>query len=202
MGENKPNDIATAAVIGLSNVIYSGNHGFEVSGSHIAFKPAMSAQYMKILKKITATLKEQVAGITGVIIEDKNISLCLHYRMVAEKQIPLISHIFHQTVDPYVRDGKIQIQNGKKVLEVRPPLVWHKGKIISWLLKTQLPKSINRTVLPLYLGDDRTDEDAFRQLKFSGLTVAVGKHGNSQAQYYLNDSQEVVQFLTKIPELL
>ncbi|MFA7294751.1 MAG: hypothetical protein WC060_04890, partial [Candidatus Omnitrophota bacterium] len=57
-----------------------------------------------------------------------------------------------------------------------------------------------RNVLPIYIGDDVTDEDAFRVLKRRGLTVFVGKPGNSAANYYLKNPREVIKFLRLISE--
>ena len=58
------------------------------------------------------------------------------------------------------------------------------------------------TTLPIYIGDDLTDEDAFARLKDKGLTIVVGKSKESKAQYYLNDTTEVVEFLRQISEMI
>jgi trehalose 6-phosphate phosphatase len=84
---------------------------------------------------------------------------------------------------------------GKKVLEVCPPVNWDKGKAVLWLLHN-MSFSENTPVLPIYIGDDITDEDAFKLLKGSGLTVFVGKPKKSNAEYYIKDTNEVLSFLS------
>jgi trehalose 6-phosphate phosphatase len=55
--------------------------------------------------------------------------------------------------------------------------------------------------MPIYIGDDLTDEDAFKLLKNSGLTIFVGRPKKSNARYYIKDTNEVLDFLRIIPDL-
>jgi trehalose 6-phosphate phosphatase len=100
-----------------------------------------------------------------------------------------------------LRQKKIKIDLGKKVYEIKPVVPWDKGKAVLWLLARQQFVCRNKNVLPIYVGDDKTDEDGFKVLKRKGLTVFVGKPGNSQANYYLNNPAEVGQFLRLILNL-
>ncbi len=184
--------------IGLEGIIYAGNHGLEINDPKIKFKTPVSMRYMAILKKIKTILKKKLSKIRGVIVEDKGLTLSVHYRLVDKKDVWLVKTIFHETLAYYIVSNKIKIRPGKKVLEIRPPLEWDKGKIVLWLL-TRLKFVFGKEpCVPIYIGDDTTDEDAFRALKNTGLTVFVGDPGNPHAKYYLRNTQEVTEFLGQI----
>nr|MBU1327884.1 trehalose-phosphatase [Candidatus Omnitrophota bacterium] len=184
--------------IGLEEIIYAGNHGLEIDGPKVKFKTPISLKYIIVLKKIKTILKKKLSKIRGVIIEDKGLTLSVHYRLVNTKDAWLVKTIFHEALAYYIVSNKIKTRPGKKVLEIRPVLEWDKGKIVLWLiarLKFVLGK---KPFVPIYIGDDITDEDAFRALKNKGLTVFVGNPGNSHAKYYLRNTQEVSEFLEQI----
>jgi len=87
---------------------------------------------------------------------------------------------------------------GKMVLEIRPNVDFHKGKAVRELLET-LP---SLDVLPIYLGDDQTDEDAFRVLKGQGISVFIGPGGLlSGADFFLKNPGEVQEFLFRCQEV-
>ncbi|MFA5275657.1 MAG: trehalose-phosphatase [Candidatus Omnitrophota bacterium] len=187
--------------IGLGNVVYSGNHGLEIEGPKTRFKPIAPPGYRKILENIKNKLDRRVSLIRGVFVEDKGLSLSLHYRLAEKKQIPAVKTIFHETVIVPLVKNKIKIKSGKMTLEVRPPVDWDKGKVVLWLLSRQHFISGNKEVLPVYLGDDVTDEDAFKVLRNKGITVFVGKPAGSQARFYLNNTQEVIDFIRHLAKL-
>lgn len=187
--------------IGVRNIIYSGNHGLEIEGPKIKFEATVSFRYKAILKRIKDDLKKKLVPIKGAFVEDKGLSLSLHYRLVVKENIPQVETIFHETVILYLLRDKIKIKAGKKVLEVRPPSEWDKGRVVLWLLGRQIFALKEKALVPIYIGDDKTDEDAFKALKGKGLTVFVGKPKPSDAQYYLKDTSEVMEFLKRILEI-
>jgi len=187
--------------VGLKNAIYSGNHGLELEGPKIKFESIVSPRYKMILEHIKDDLIQKLHSLKGVFIEDKGLSLSIHYRLVAEGKIPLVKTAFHETIILYLVRGKIKIKPGKKVLEIRPPSEWDKGKIVLWLLTRQLFTTKEDNVYSIYIGDDVTDEDAFKALKDKGLTIFVGKPKKSYAQYYVRNSNEVVKFLDNVSQL-
>jgi trehalose-phosphatase len=193
------NDIKSK--VGLKDVIYSGNHGLEIEGPKINFTSLVSPGYRMILGHIKNDLQRKTSSIRGAFVEDKGLSLSLHYRLTQKGQIARIKALFHETVAPYLIRNKIKIKPAKMVWEVRPPIAWDKGKAVLWLLSRQdfsLPKA---KIFPVYIGDDLTDEDAFKALRGKGLTVFVGRRKNSYADYYLRNTEEVARFLCFISEL-
>lgn len=187
--------------IGLESIIFSGNHGLEIEGPKINFKPMVSQRYKVIMERIKNELEQRIHLINGAFIEDKGLSLSLHYRLVSKGQIPLLKTIFHEAIIAYLIKNKIRIKPGKMVLEVRPPVEWDKGKVVLWLLSRQIFALNKDNILPIYIGDDLTDEDAFKVLRRKGLTVLVGQPGNSNADYYLKNTEEVAEFLRLISDL-
>lgn len=187
--------------IGLKDIIYAGNHGLEIYGPKIKFKAPVSLKYKELLKKIKIDLKKKLSGIKGAFVEDKGLSLSVHYRLVDSKGSILVKTIFHEALAYYIVSNKIKIKPGKKVLEVRPALGWDKGKIVLWLLARQKFILNGKSCVPVYIGDDVTDEDAFKALRDKGLTVFVGEHNRSYAEYYLKNTREVAEFLGQVLKL-
>ncbi len=188
-------------LVGVRGIVYIGNHGLEIEGPKLKFKSVVPAGFKEMLKKIKNDLNKKLSSVKGIFFEDKGYVLSLHYRLVDEKEVPSIQTIFHETVITYLVGNKIKISNGKKVLEIRPPLDWDKGKAALWLLARQKFVLKGKEIFPIYVGDDLTDEDAFKALKNKGATVFVGVPKKSEAKYYLRNPKEVKVFLKKILEL-
>jgi trehalose-phosphatase len=188
-------------IVGIKDIIYAGNHGLEIEGPKIKYECQVTSELKAILRQLCSDLAVKLSVIKGVCVEDKGLSISVHYRVAGEEDISLMRKIFNEVTDPYVAGDKIKITPGKKVYEIRPPVVWDKGKIVSWLLVRQQFCVGEDKVYPVYIGDDVTDEDAFRALKNKGLTVFVGKPGGSKARYYLNDTGDVVRFMRRILSL-
>ncbi|MFA5363016.1 MAG: trehalose-phosphatase [Candidatus Omnitrophota bacterium] len=184
--------------IGLKNVIYSGNHGLEIEGPKINFKPRVPPGYRRIIERIKNDLERRISPIEGAFVEDKGLSLSLHFRLINKSLIPLLKTVFHEAVTAYLARNEIRIKPGKMVFEVRPPVKWDKGKAVLWLLRRQMSALKDGAIVPIYIGDDVSDEDAFKALKNKGLTIFVGEHKNSCARHYLRDHDEVSGFLGRI----
>src|SRR6266702_419109 len=84
--------------------------------------------------------------------------------------------------------------DGKKVFELLPAIEWDKGKAVLWLLEALALEREN--VRPIYIGDDSTDEDAFRALKERGVGILVSEQPQPTAAIYsLKNPAEVEGFL-------
>ena len=188
--------------IGIRNIIYASNHGFQIEGPKIRFTVSVPSDYRKVLRKIKGDLKKTFRPVKGVFLEDKGLSLSVHYRLVRGRLVPFVVWALLKIATPYVREKKIVITLGKKVFEVRPPIEWNKGNAILWLLNKHKSAFLDRPVLPIYIGDDTTDEDAFNALKDKGLTIFVGHPKKSHAKYYLENTKEVFKFLKNLSSLL
>lgn len=177
-------------LVRLRKPIYVGNHGLEVwqEGRRTDF--IASSSFREAVTGIPPQLASLVTDIPGVILEDKGRSLSLHYRMVPQNQMAHLKAVFRREVLPLIRSAGLTVLHGKKVFDVRPGGNWTKGHIVLWLIK----QTRRRSILPIYIGDDRTDEDAFAALR-DGITIRVGAHRRSKAHYYVRDIKEVLAFL-------
>lgn len=177
-------------IVGLRNLAYAGNHGLELWWHNRRRTVKIPRALKKALSEVTPMLSKVRRDFDGVIVQDKDLSLSLHYRLVKAKGLTRLKEEFWNHVMPFVRSGKVRVVKGKRVFEIRPNVPWTKGHAALWFMK----KLANPSCLLMYIGDDETDEDAFRTLK-NGITIRVGQHHRSGAKYYVRRVSEVVRFL-------
>ncbi|OGX19302.1 MAG: trehalose-phosphatase [Omnitrophica WOR_2 bacterium RBG_13_44_8b] len=185
-------------MVGLEGIIYAGNHGLEIEGPKIKFESQISPRLLSIIRNLKQELTDKLSKIKGVFVEDKDVTLSIHYRLAARSGYLSARKIIEKAIQPFLTVNKIRVSYGKKVIELKPQVAWNKGRVVEWLLARQEFILGGRPVIPIYLGDDVTDEDAFGMLKNKGLTIYIGRPKKSQAKYYLQDTREVFEFLKKI----
>ena len=124
----------------------------------------------------------------GVKIERKRYAIAIHYRNARNEDIPLIRQIVTETVSD---SGDFKIGEGKKILEIKPAIEWHKGKAVLWILE-KLGLTDRDRFIPIYIGDDVTDEDAYEALKDRGIGIQVGPGAQpTAAQFRLKNIYQV-----------
>ncbi len=191
------------AMVEVSEIYYAGNHGLEIEGPGLKLIVPTAEAAQSEIKDLTRQFSAKLASFEGVIVEDKGLSLSIHYRLVNEREVNTVADIFQQITSPLLQQGRIKVTSGKKVWEVRPPIDWHKGKAVETI--TREIKQIVQTeqLLTIYLGDDTTDEDAFKVLRRpQGWSIFVGQDNPaSNAEYFLNSTSEVLTFLSRLLEL-
>jgi len=189
-------------MIHIPNITYAGSHGFEIEGTHLNFESLISLEYLADLTSIKEQLNAKLSSVEGIWLEDKGIIVTLHFRLTGEKGEYLAKEIFRTVCQSYVDQNRVKVTEGKKVLEVRPPIKWDKGEAVHWILsKWQMEKEKNQ-VVTIYLGDDNTDEDAFKMLDKKAVKVRVEESDRSFADYHLKNQQEVCIFLNTILTIL
>jgi trehalose-phosphatase len=177
-------------LVGLPRLTYVGNHGLEVWREGRRAAVAVHKMSREAISLIRPCLAKLAVAVPGASLESKGFSVSLHYRLVPRDQVADLKAAFRRDVLPLVRPPALTVLNGKKVIEVRPGLNWTKGHAVMRVMK----RSRRRSLLPIYIGDDQTDEDAFGALA-EGLTIRVGAHRRSKARYYVRGVQEVHQLL-------
>lgn len=190
-------DVADLA--GIEEVYYAGSHGFDISGPQgAAMQLQQGTDYLPALDRAEQALQERLAPIEGGQVERKKFAIAIHYRRVPAAQHQEIESV----VDAVLADSQgLRKTGGKMIFELRPDIDWDKGKALTWLLRKL---GLDRDeVLPIYLGDDLTDEDAFRELRARGIGILVRDEPRpTQARYALNDTAEVHQFLQTLNQHL
>ncbi|KAL3521426.1 hypothetical protein ACH5RR_019575 [Cinchona calisaya] len=199
--------------VGLTELYYAGSHGMDIMGpvqpisndqtksirsidkqgkEVNLFQPA--SEFLPMINEVFKSLVEITKDIIGAKVENNKFCVSVHYRNVEEKSWTTIGQSVEEILKDYPR---LRLTHGRKVLEIRPVLDWDKGKAVEFLLES-LGLSNCNNVLPIYVGDDRTDEDAFKVLKegnrgYGILVSSVPKESN--ASYSLRDPSEVMEFL-------
>jgi trehalose 6-phosphate phosphatase len=170
----------------IPGIAYAGNHGMEIEGAGLHRIHPQAAAARPDLAAAAARIMADLEGMDGALMEDKGLSLSIHYRMAPEREAD-VREIVLEAVDG--RPGLV-VTEGKMVLEVRPRVEWDKGRAVLFLLEQMRPP---RDTPILYLGDDRTDEDAFCALggRGEGVLVADAPPAESAASSYLRDPGEV-----------
>ena len=181
-----------ALKVGLPNLIYAGSHGFDITGpNNFTMKPPGGNDIFTHLDNAAKNLESKLKDINGVIIERKKYAIAVHYRNVEEADLPKVL----ETVDDELKDQEnLKRGEGKKIVELKPNIDWHKGKAVLWLMDAL---GFNReNYVALFIGDDITDEDALRAVEKEGIGILVGSHGqNTAASFQLTDIEEVTAFL-------
>jgi trehalose-phosphatase len=183
--------------VGLEGVIYAGNHGLEIEGFGSNFLEPIAEEMRPFLQMLHQALSVTFRGIRGVFVEDKGLTLSVHYRSVGHSDEIILKDAFRRVTDPLHVTGRIKVTQGKRVYEIRPPVDWDKGKAIAWLMAKFTEVRGRGGALPIYLGDDLTDEDGFKVIeKNDGISIFVGEGSlQSAAHYFLKSPEEVAQFL-------
>lgn len=181
-------------MVTLDGVVYAGSHGFDVDApEELGGRVRRGEDFADVLAAARARLKEAVAPIAGAWVEDKAFAVTLHFRQVAPEDVPAVEAAFAAVADAF---PDLRRTGGKKVLELRPNVEWDKGRALLMLLER-----IDRSGphFPLFVGDDETDEDAFRAVAGSGIGIRVGDpHVASAAEYFLADTDEAATFLRRL----
>jgi alpha,alpha-trehalase len=183
--------------VNIDGIAYAGSHGFDIAGPR-GLRKQVAAEFLPILDVAEKELREKLAGTPGALLERKRFSIAAHYRQATESGVSKITQAVNEAA---ARHGELRKIAGKKVYELQPDIDWNKGRAVLWLLETL---GLDRPdVLPLYLGDDRTDEDAFRVLQQRGVGVIVSEQPRATAaRYALKDPAEVERFLHELSACL
>jgi trehalose 6-phosphate phosphatase len=173
----------------IAGIAYAGNHGMEIEGAGLHRIHPQAAAARPELEAVAAVIEPALEGIDGAFLEDKGLTLSIHYRL-APDHAEEVREIVLEAVGG--RAG-LAVTEGKMVIEVRPRVEWHKGRAVLFLLEQMQPP---KDAPVLYLGDDRTDEDAFRALQgwspaAEGILIAEQPTADSAASSHLRDPAEV-----------
>jgi len=163
----------------------------------------VAGPYLPSLQNAYVEVSRRMKDITGSSVEDNKYSISAHYRNVESKaEVKRIEQIVDEEIG---RGTNLTKTHGKMVFEIRPLFDWNKGKAVIWLIENIKERDGWSDVLPIYLGDDVTDEDAFRVLDpLDGLGIHiqnVNKPAETHASHVLDSTHEVQQFLTRLCSL-
>jgi len=182
-------------LIGIEGLFYAGNHGFDIKGPGLSMVLPEAESIIPIINEITAKFKDKFSQVKGAIVEEKKFSVALHYRLV-EKEEKI--NMMKEEVEKVVSSQKLlRLMHGKKVFEVLPAVDWNKGKAILRVMQSLGVSWDKNTVI--YLGDDTTDEDAFRVIRSRGIGILVSSENKiSWADFCIESPLEVERFFNSL----
>lgn len=184
--------------VGITGIIYVGNHGMQIEGPGVSLLHPQAAAARPKLDQASRELRQLLADFQGAWLEDKGLTLSVHYRALPDQHVPALTAAVLERISAV---SALRLGHGKKVLEVRPKVDWHKGRAVLHLLeKLHLPPGTP----VLYYGDDISDEDAFVAIRDvygesgEAILVADSPALTSAARAYLRSPAEVGQHLATL----
>lgn len=175
-------------LVGIDGLIYAGNHGLEICGPGFRFTEPTAVKTQKALGWLSAALTNGLTSVAGAVVENKVLTISVHCRQVLPARLDEVFR--HVQAAAAVAPGCFRVSLGNQVFEVRPHVDWHKGSAMCWIAG----KLGKQNTLTIFVGDDRTDEDAFRALD-DGITIKVGEPAGTSAHYHLDGPASVREFL-------
>jgi trehalose-phosphatase len=186
-------------LMGIDDLIVAGSHGFDIwSPADGAIQREEGERFGGLLEEVEARLREELGTIEGAFVEPKKSSVAVHYRLVSEDERPRVGRVVEKILAEH--PDELKVTPGKMVYEIQPKIDWDKGKAVLYLLGAL---DLDRDdVVPIYLGDDITDEHAFEALAGRGIGIFVGRADDlevagrtTSANYDLNTVEEVERLL-------
>jgi trehalose-phosphatase len=183
----------------LDDLVVAGSHGFDIwspGAGAVEYEPGVG--FDELVEGVAARLRRESGSIKGALVERKRSSVALHYRLVADSERVRIAEVVDALLAEHA--GELKVTPGKMVYEIQPAIDWDKGKAVLHLLDALGLDGDD--VIPLYMGDDITDEDAFEALASRGVGIFVGDPDDPEvagrrtaAAFTVRSPDEVGQFL-------
>jgi trehalose 6-phosphate phosphatase len=168
---------------------YIGNHGLEAADGPWVWTHPTARRDRPAIASLAKALLPAVESASGASLEDKGLSLSLHFRAV--KGTPQLRKL-EQAVNAHVAAsrGAVRVLHGKKVWNLNPAVDWDKGRaLLHWVKARNLRGTL------VFIGDDKTDEEGFRSLGRRAVCVKVGP-GVTVADYRIR--QRDVRLLLEV----
>ncbi len=182
-------------LVSLDRLYYAGSHGFDIEGPEDSgVEHQVGLAFLPALDRAEAEVAAALSGIEGVLIERKKFAVAVHYRKVQRQEIGRVRQLVEKAL---AASPSLHMASNKKVFELLPRLRWDKGASIIWLLQRLGLDAPD--VLPICLGDDQTDEHAFRAIRDRGIAIVVSEESRlSAATYRLKNPAETETFLSRL----
>ncbi len=193
-------DLATLRrLVALEGVTFAGEHGFDIR--HPDGRLEQPPEVVELVPEIDAierALRGALDDLEALIFERKRFSLAIHYRHLAGSHLGRLREAVEAQL---ARHPQVKAMHGKKVFELQPAIDWNKGRAVLSLMSVE---GIGAESLPIFLGDDVTDETAFERLRGRGLCVVLEGEEDREtaATLRLSDPDEVRVYLERLCRLL
>lgn len=157
----------------------AGLHGLEIRGVTAEFHhPALHA-VVPVVDGIVHMARRQLSWCPGILVEDKAYAVTCHVRLSPRDLGDRALEEFEALARPQIEAHVLKALAGARALELLPCVDWHKGRAVDWI-REHVAAHVSRQVRVVYLGDDRTDEDAFEALRDDDIAVGVGERPHTR----------------------
>jgi alpha,alpha-trehalase len=171
---------------------YAGLHGLEIEGGGERYQHPDVTRAESLLGSLLEPLAAELSTLPGVFVEDKGLGLVAHYRAASAADGARAEEVILRHGQPHIDSGVLRTMRGAFMLELLPAIEWHKGSAVEWIRERVLRR--HPDAWTLYIGDDITDEDAFRAVKDHGLSVAASSRAGG-ADFAVEGPVEVEELL-------
>jgi trehalose-phosphatase len=181
--------------VGIPGIWYAGSHGFELTAPDGTYHCNEAAnEFVPVLSNVAAELQANLAHIPGLRLEHKRFAVAVHYREVKPDRVGAIVAAVHLCG----ATAGLRVTGGRMLVELRPDMDWDKGTTMAWIRDRVDPSG---GLMPIYVGDDLTDEDAFDAARFDGIGIVVGHDEDgdrkSAARFSLCSPGQVREFIER-----
>ncbi len=186
-------------LVGLDDLYFAGSHGFDVTGPGGVSKQ-LGNDFLPALDDAEKIVSREMEDLDGVRVDRKRYAVAVHFRQADPSVESVVEERMAKLREQVPR---LRMTGGKKIIELRPDMDWDKGKALLFLL--DLLGIEKEEAVPVYLGDDLTDEDAFRTIRRSGVGVLVRGEADDRdtaARYALDNTSQAQRFLEALIRML
>lgn len=182
--------------VDVPNLTFAGSHGFEVLRPD-GTRDDRTGPWIGALDAAEERLRDDLGHRDGVEVERKAAAIAVHFRRAADDDAEAAAALAHRLGDAH---DDLEAHDGKAIVELRPAIDWHKGRVVERLLADLAEASV-----PVYIGDDTTDEDAFEVVTRRGIAVVVRGEADERttaADYAADDPRDVARLLEQLAALV
>ena len=185
-------------LVTIPGLVYAGNHGLEMSGRGMDFVHPEAPGFAQSLTEVAGLLEQRLKDVPEALVHNKGLTLSVHFRNTPDPYAGQVDSTIVAVVEPYAAAGQMKITRGKRVVEVRPNLDWGKGEAIE-----KIRWNCGDGPLPVFFGDDQTDEDGFVAAQdLGGIAVYIGPpRQETKALHQLESPAEVAQVMALLARL-
>jgi trehalose-phosphatase len=188
----KLSDIETR--VAVPGLWYVGAHGYFVRRRGVATLRLLTSAEKVEMALVRRRLEHWLRGVPGIVLEPKEATIAVHYRQASDGNARVALSIIRTLLREYPH---LRLLSGKKVWELLPASDVDKWTAIRAILDAEKNGAAKTPRwLVIYVGDDTTDEAVFSKMR--GISIAIGKRRNTAAEFFLNSTRDVPQFLDKL----
>jgi trehalose-phosphatase len=175
----------------------AGFHGLEIHAPGETFLHPEASAAAATMHAIAESVRPRLAALPGVFVENKDFSIVLHYREAEPAVRVAAQSFFMDAARGEIDAGRLRLLPGACVIELLPAIGWHKGSALEWI--RERIERLHGPTFTMYIGDDVTDEDAFRAVGPGGMTIGASERVAS-AEFRVDGPADVERLLNDVSE--